>query len=129
MREQTIKFLGEQLKKLHEEEHVDDLMKAGRIGKLRELGEELDFSQLDGYYEENEFLELDMEEIPEGCHYELIFYFTQYNEDNDRIFEDCTDVIEFFEEIPEELAKNIVDVMDMQELFLYSSLKDILFGI
>lgn len=53
-RKEAKKFLFEQLEKLHKEEHVDDLMKAGRLDELAEIAKELDFSVFCDFFDGHE---------------------------------------------------------------------------
>ncbi len=132
MRERTatVMFIQQQLKQLHEKEHVSDLMKHGQIDKLEAIELQLDYSGLDSYFDEDDkFLELEITEIPEGCHYELAFYFRNYYRQSDfQFFADEDEVIELLEEKQDDLAKNVASIIASKGLCC-SSLKELLFGI
>lgn len=114
-REKVLKFLESQLKKL-KEEHVEDLMKHGRIDELEQVAEELDFSTLDEYCGKAD-LELEMDEIPlEGYEYEMCFYamYSQWNDDE--IFANYIDFIELLESKNEKMATEIANFMQSDDL-------------
>lgn len=95
-KEDVKKEVIKQLKKFQEEEHVADLMKAGRIEELKTIAQEIDFTMLVEYmnYDGKPFL--DIKEIPQGSALELAFYISmsQYTE---------LDVVEDFEKFMTEL--------------------------
>lgn len=128
-RKEAKKFLFEQLEKLHKEEHVDDLMKAGRLDELAEIAKDLDFSVFNDFFDGHEEFFLKLEEIPEGYHYETIFYFTCQEEDweDEVIFDNYYEVIEFFRDCKEKCAENIADLMENYNL-CGLTLKELLTG-
>lgn len=71
-RYEIIKKVRNDLCKLKEEEHVEDLMKAGRVDELSKIAKEIKFDEV------NEFLSANLlnmiEEDYEGYCMELVFY-------------------------------------------------------
>jgi len=111
-RQEVLNFLEYQLKKLKNESHVAILMKENRVDELEQVATNLDFSILEEFHNnESEFLELEMFEIPEECYYELAFYISKSDINDDEIFLDYNDFIEILETIEEELAQKIANVM------------------
>jgi len=128
-RKETKKFLCKQLEKLHKEEHVDDLMKAGRLDELADIASDLDFSIFCDFFEYHEEFFLELEEIPNECHYEVIFYFLCQDEDWEdiEIFDDWEEIIDFFRNCEEKTAQNIAWLMERHNLCALT-LKEILNG-
>lgn len=115
-RKKVVEFLRSQLKKLKEEEHVEDLMKHGRIDELKEVAEEMDYSMLDEFCIEDD-LDLEMDEIPlEGYEYEMVFYAMYSELDDLEIFADDDDFIELLEAKNEKIASKIVELMFLNDL-------------
>lgn len=114
-RKEVIEFLDSQFKKLKEEEHVEDLMKHGRVNELKQLAEELDFSRLHEFCKKKD-LNLQIDEISEEHFYEMIFYFIYCGYDDDKIFEDYNDIIALARKKEEEMAIEIADFMEMSDL-------------
>lgn len=114
---EVMSFLEEQLKRLHEVEHVDDLMKAGRIDELKDIAtKELDFSKLDEFYKDNDGLELVNGEIPEEYYYEVTFFFNQYVKEDCRVFYCFSDFGELLKQTEEPLAEHIAQIMEEENL-------------
>lgn len=128
-RTETIMFIQQQLKQLHEKEHVSDLMEHGQTTELEAIELKLDYSVLNSYFDENdEGLELEVTEIPEECHNELAFYFRQCGKPNYQIFADEVEMIELFEEKQGDLADNVVTSIRSKDLCCLS-LEELVFGI
>ncbi len=129
-RKEAKQFLFEQLEKLHKEEHVDDLMKDGRIEELVDIPEDLDCSVLRDFLNEHNKFFLEVEEIPDGCHYELAFWINQSCEPwfDNQIFDDYEEYIIFLYSLGENLADTIAATMESRDLSGLA-LAELLFGI
>ncbi len=125
-RKETKKFLCKQLEKLHKEEHVDDLMKAGRSDELADIAIDLDFSAFFDFFDDHNEFFLELEEIPNECHYEVIFYFScQFNWEDAQIFDDCKEIIDFFRNCEEKTAQTIAECVEDYNLRSLRLLKEI----
>lgn len=119
-RKEAKRFLFEQLEKLHKEEHVDDLMKAVRLDELDDIAKDLDFSVFCDFFDEHEGFFLELEEIPDECQHETIFYFASQKGTewlDEQIFDNYDEIIAFFRKRREKCAQNIADMMENYNLF------------
>ncbi len=127
-RKEAKQSLFEQLERLHKEEHVDDLMKAGRLDELVDIAKDLDIFIFCNFFVEHKEFFLDLEEIPNGCHYELAFWINQSKAwNNERIFDDEDEYIDFLYSLEERLAQNIAEIMESRNLSDLT-LEELLFG-
>lgn len=128
-RKEAKQSLFGQLEKLHKEEHVDDLMKAGRVDELKNIAKDLDFFVFCEFFIDHEEFFLDLEEIPKGCHYELAFWANQAQAwENNEIFDNVEEYRGFLYSLGEKLSCNIADSMEDYELNELT-LEELLFGV
>lgn len=125
-RNEVKSFLEGQLKML-KECHVEDLMKAGRTEELKEIVEELEFSPVEEFCDKKN-LNLQVSEIPEGYHYELVLYLSQSKVCDNEFFENYNDFAEVLMRTGEELAKQIATIMGDWDLS-NCSIEELLFGV
>ena len=119
-REKVLEFLESQFEKLKEEEHVEDLMKRGRLDELNQLVEELDFSILDEFRNEK-YLALGIDEIPvENYLYEIVFYVMHSDMQDCEFFLSYNDIIKLLRKKEEDLATEIAELMQWHNLKEYS---------
>ncbi len=128
-RDDAVKSVVAELKHLHEDEEVYELMQGGYIAELNAIARRIDFSKLDKLFDEEKIdLLLELEEIPEKYRYEMIFYFNRYNKEDMKIFKDFQEIIEYFQGKEEIVAQNIGETMWADNLCKLR-LEDLIFGI
>ena len=95
MRKNVIRFLEETIEFL-KKEHVDDLMRAGRVEELEEIGLQINFEPLDDYLKGKIVgtLELTLEEIPENSLLEMVFIANRSEYSDWDIFDNWTELQE-----------------------------------
>lgn len=125
-RKEIKKFLEGQLKYL-KEQHVEDLMKAGRIQELKNIVKVLDYSLVYDFCA-NQKLAIQASEIPKEYLYEVVLYVSNSKMEDNEWFEDYSDFIEMLMEKGEVLAKQIAASMGIDDLCNYT-IEDLLLGI
>jgi len=118
---ETVKYVQEQINRL-KEEHVADLMRAGRAEELCEILDDIDYSVLEEFFGECDCLMLSVKEIPQDSLLEAILLLQDFCSrcdegiDDNGLFDDWTEITEALITEGGELEEEIATIMDTNNL-------------
>ena len=121
-------LLVKELKQLEEEYHISDLAESGQYEDVDEVLKKADYSILKRYADNanEEFEELDIEDIPENYILTFAIYLSGSNWSEDEIFERWTDFQKALEDVPEVVGNVIAKVLYGQYINMFPTFEELI---
>ena len=96
-RQETKRFLAKELKKLKEKK-LRKLLDEGQLEEARKIADQMKYEGLESFFNDfNNYLFLEMAEIPVYYDLELMFYLHRCQYDDDEIFDGDEEVVKYWE--------------------------------
>lgn len=127
-KEEFLVLLTKELKRLEEECHISDLAENGQYEDVDEVLKEADYSILKRYADNSneEFEELDIEDIPENYILTFAIYLSGSNWSEDEIFERWTDFQKALEDTPGVVGNVIAKVLYGQYINMFPTFEELI---
>ena len=121
-------LLVKELKRLEEEYHISDLAESGQYEDVDEVLKKADYSILKRYADNanEEFEELDIEDIPENYILTFAIYLSGSNWSEDEIFERWTDFQKALEDTPGVVGNVIAEVLYGQYINMFPTFEELI---